>query len=165
MKDEATKTEIVKHKITKGTTGTPTTRAGRRAKAGQSTLTKAGVAKKARSTGSYGISGSKVTILPTADKHKLWADLFSLTESQINSLKQKVSDGIELDHKDMSKLDSCYGGMKKLLEIESTLKSDAIASLSTEELMALAKKAIREAEARAKALKNPVKKLPVMIND
>ena len=146
MNDEATETEIVKHRITKGTTGTPTTRAGRRAKAGQSTLTKAGVAKKARSTGSYGVAGSKVTILQTADKHKLWSDLFSITESQIRGLKEKVTDGIELDSKDMSKLDSCYGGMKKLLEIETILKSDAIASMSTDELRSMAKKALRESK-------------------
>tara|TARA_R110002012_G_scaffold202391_1_gene371439 strand:- start:21774 stop:22214 length:441 start_codon:yes stop_codon:yes gene_type:complete len=146
MKDEATENETVKPKITKGTAATPTTRAGRRAKAGQKTVTKAGVEKKARSSGSYGISGSKVTVLQTADKHKLWADLFSITESQIGSLKEKIEAGEELDPKDMSKLDSCYNGMKKLLEIESVLKSDAIASMSTDELRRMAKKAIRESK-------------------
>ena len=144
MKDVATENEIIKPKITKGTAGTPTTRAGRRAKAGQKTVTKAGVEKKARSSGTYGISGSKITILQTSDKHRLWADLFSITESQIGSLKDKVESGEELDPKDMSKLDSCYSGMKKLLEIEAILKSDVIASMSTEELRRMAKKAIRE---------------------
>jgi len=146
MKDDATENETVKPKITKGTTGTPTTRAGRRAKAGQKTVTKGGVEKKARSTGTYGISGQKVKVLQTADKHKLWADLFSITESQIKALKDKIEDGEELDPKDMSKLDSCYNGMKKLLEIESVLKSDVIASMSTEELKRMAKKAIRESK-------------------
>jgi len=146
MKDEAPKIETVKQKITKGTATTPTTRAGRRAKSGQKTVTKDGVEKKARSSGTYGISGSKVEILQTQDKHKLWADLFSITESQIGLLKEKIESGLELDPKDMSKLDSCYGGMKKLLEIETILKSDAIASMSTEELKRMAKKAIRESK-------------------
>ena len=146
MKDDATENEIVKPKITKGTSATPTTRAGRRAKSGQKTVTKDGVEKKARSTGTYGVSGKKVKILQTQDKHKLWADLFSITESQIGSLKDKVAKGQELDPKDMSKLDSCYNGMKKLLEIETVLKSDAIASMSTEELKRMAKKAIRESK-------------------
>ena len=85
-------------------------------------------------------------MVQSQDKHALWEDLFSITESQIRALKVKVDDGEELDVKDMSKLDSCYGGMKKLLEIEVVLKSDAISSLSTEELKRLAKKAIREAK-------------------
>ena len=49
MKDEATENETIKPKITKGTAGTPTTRAGRRARAGQKTITSEGVEKKARS--------------------------------------------------------------------------------------------------------------------
>tara|TARA_R100001510_G_scaffold51621_1_gene51593 strand:- start:174 stop:614 length:441 start_codon:yes stop_codon:yes gene_type:complete len=146
MKDDAIETEIVKQKITKGTSGTPTTRAGRQSKSGKATVTKDGVKKKARPTGSYGIAGSKVTILQTQDKHKLWADLFSITESQIGLLKEKIESGLELDSKDMSKLDSCYTGMKKLLEIETVLKSDAIASMSTEELKRMAKKALRESK-------------------
>jgi hypothetical protein len=146
MKDDATENETVKPKITKGTAATPTTRAGRRAKAGQKTVTKDGIEKKARSTGSYGIGGSKVKVVQTKDKHKLWDDLFSITESQISGLKTKVQDGEELDPKDMSKLDSCYNGLKKLLEIEATLKSDAIASMSTDELKRVAKKAIRESK-------------------
>ena len=146
MKDEATENETVKPKITKGTTGTPTTRAGRRARAGQKTVTKEGVQKKARSSGTYGVSGGKGEVLQTSDKHKLWADLFSITESQIGSLKDKVTDGLELSKDDMSKLDSCYSGRKKLLEIEAILKSDVIASMSTDELRRMAKKAIRESK-------------------
>ena len=133
-------------KITSGTSSTPTTRAGRAAKFGHSVVTKGGVEKKARPAGSYGVSGKKVRIVQSKDKHALWDDLFSITESQIKALKVKVDDGEELDVKDMSKLDSCYGGMKKLLEIEVVLKTDAISSLSTEELKRLAKKAIREAK-------------------
>ena len=44
-------------KFTTGTSSTPTTRAGRAAKFGRSVVTKAGVIKKARSAGTYGISG------------------------------------------------------------------------------------------------------------
>tara|TARA_R100000656_G_scaffold9416_1_gene10264 strand:- start:6790 stop:7224 length:435 start_codon:yes stop_codon:yes gene_type:complete len=135
-----------KEKVTSGTSSTPTTRAGRASKFGRSTVTKHGVVKKARSAGSYGIDGKKVRVVQSKDKHALWDDLFSITESQIKALKTKVEDGEDLDTKDMSKLDSCYGGMKKLLEIEVVLKSDAISSLSTDELKRLAKKAIREAK-------------------
>ena len=134
-----------KEKVTSGTRSTPTTRAGRAARAGRGTITKSGVVKKARSAGAYGVDGKKVRVVQSKDKHALWDDLFSITESQIKALKLKIEDGDDLDHKDMSKLDSCYGGMKKLLEIEVVLKSDAISSLSTEELKRLAKKAIREA--------------------
>ena len=135
-----------KEKVTSGTSSTPTTRAGRAAKFGRSVVTKDGVIKKARSAGSYGIDGKNVRVVQSKDKHALWDDLFSITESQIKALKTKVEDGEDLDTKDMSKLDSCYGGMKKLLEIEVVLKSDAISSLSTDELKRLAKKAIREAK-------------------
>ena len=141
--EESQKTE---EKITQGTASTPTTRAGRAAKRGKTTVTKTGVTKKARSAGSYGLNGQKVKVLQTQDKHRLWADLFSITESQIKALKEKIEEGKDLDSKDMSKLDSCYGGMKKLLEIEAILKSDAISSLSTEELKRIAKKAIRESK-------------------
>ena len=138
--------EDLKNKVTQGTTSTPTTRSGRASKRGKSVVTKDGVKKKPRSTGSYGVAGQKVKVLQTQDKHKLWADLFSITESQIQGLKEKIEGGEELNPKDMSKLDSCYGGMKKLLEIEAILKSDAISSLSTEELKRIAKKAIRESK-------------------
>ena len=101
--------------------------------------------KKTRASGSYSVQGRKVKILQTQDKHKLWADLFYITEKQITSLKDKIDDGNDLDPKDMNKLDTCYNGMKKLLEIESALKSDAIASMTTEDLKRVAKKALREA--------------------
>ena len=139
-------TQETEEKVTEGTSSTPTTRAGRAAKRGKNVVTKEGVVKKPRSTGSYGVGGQKVKVLQTQDKHKLWADLFSITESQIKGLKEKIEGGQELNPKDMNKLDSCYGGMKKLLEIEAILKSDAISSLSTEELKRIAKKAIRESK-------------------
>jgi hypothetical protein len=44
----------------------------------------------------------------------------------------------------MQKLDSCYSGMKKLLEIEAQLKSDAISSMTNEDLMKIARKVLRE---------------------
>ncbi len=137
-------------KVTKGTASTPTTRAGRSAKAGKETVTKSGVTKPPRKTGSYGVNGQKVEILQTHDKHKLWADLFSITQGQIQILKEKSMDGGELDPKEMSKLDSCFNGIKRLIEIESQLKSDAIASMTTEDLVNLAKKAVREANAKKK---------------
>ena len=146
MEFDANETETVKPKVTKGTSATPTTRSGRQAKKGQKTVTRAGVEKRPRSPGSYGVNGKKVTILQSPDKHKLWGDLFAITESQIRSLKEKIEAGEDLDPKDMSKLDSCYNGMKKLLEIEAVLKSDAIASMTTEELKRMCKKSLRESK-------------------
>ena len=146
MEIDATENETVKPKVTKGTSGTPTTRAGRRAKAGQKTVTKGGGGKKARASGTYGVEGKKVKILQSPDKHKLWGDLFAITESQIGALKEKIEAGEDLDPKDMNKLDSCYGGMKKLLEIEAILKSDAISSMTTEELKRMCKKSLRESK-------------------
>ena len=101
-------------------------------------------AKRKRAQGSYSIHGKKPRIVQTKDKHKLWDALFSITESQISLLKGKVDSSEELDEKDMRKLDGCFNGMKRLLEIENQLKSDFIASMTDEELVKLAKKAIRE---------------------
>jgi len=112
--------------------------------------------------GSYSHDGKKVTILRTQDKHKLWADLFDITQSQIELLKQSSANGGELDPKEMSKLDSCFNGIKRLIEIEGQLKSDAIASMSTEDLFRFAKKAIRErvAEDRINGVKVPLGRPP-----
>lgn len=101
-------------------------------------------AKKARAAGSYNVQGQKVKVLYTKDKHKLWSDLFYITESQIAALKGKVDSGDELDNKDFQKLDSCYTGMKRLLEIEAVLKSDAISSMSNDDLLKISRKIIRE---------------------
>ena len=101
-------------------------------------------AKRKRAQGSYSIHGKKPRIVQTKDKHKLWDDRFSITDSQISLLKGKVDSSEELDEKDMRKLDGCFNGMKRLLEIENQLKSDFIASMTDEELVKLAKKAIRE---------------------
>jgi len=100
--------------------------------------------RKKRSAGSYSVQGKKVNVVQSKDKHKLWDDLFSITESQISGLKQKIDEGGELDHREMQKLDSCYSGMKKLLEIEAQLKSDAISSMTNEDLMKIARKVLRE---------------------
>ena len=50
----------------------------------------------------------------------------------------------------MSKLDSCFNGLKKLLEIETQLKSTELAQLSNQELERLVAKAVRERKAKAK---------------
>jgi len=46
--------------------------------------------RKKRSAGSYSVQGKKVNVVQSKDKHKLWDDLFSITESQISGLKQKL---------------------------------------------------------------------------
>ena len=103
--------------------------------------------KSKRSTGAYSINGSKPNIVQSKDKHKLLDDLFSITEKQIADLKLKTERGEEFDHKDMQKLDSCLGGMKKLIDLENALKSDHIAKMTNEDLVKLARKAIRERKA------------------
>ena len=100
--------------------------------------------RKKRSAGAYSVQGKKVNVVQSKDKHKLWDDLFSITKSQISGLKQKIDSGGELDHREMQNLDSCYSGMKKLLEIEAQLKSDAISSMTNEDLMKIARKVLRE---------------------
>tara|TARA_R110000824_G_scaffold103503_12_gene245949 strand:- start:1171 stop:1530 length:360 start_codon:yes stop_codon:yes gene_type:complete len=100
--------------------------------------------KTSRATGAYSVNGSKPNIVQSRDKHKLLDDLFYITERQIADLKSKADLGSEFDHKDMQKLDSCLGGMKKLIELESALKSDHIAKMTNEDLVKLARKAIRE---------------------
>ena len=101
-------------------------------------------AKAKRGSGAYSVQGKKAKILQTQDKHKLWNDLFEVTEAQITALKRKVTEGKDLDDKDMRKLDGCFNGLKRLLEIENQLKSDAIAAMTDDELVKLARKAIRE---------------------
>ena len=100
-----------------------------------------------RKEGAYSVMGQKPQIVQSRNKHKLWDDLFQITESQIALLKGKIEQGIELDHKDMQKLDSCFSGLKKLLEIEGQLKSDSLAKMSNDELEKLVKKALRERKA------------------
>lgn len=103
--------------------------------------------KSKRTTGAYSVNGAKPNIIQSKDKHKLLDDLFYITERQIADLKLKVDKGQEFDHKDMQKLDSCLGGMKKLIDLEVSLKSDHIAKMTNEDLVKLARKAIRERRA------------------
>ena len=100
--------------------------------------------KRTRASGAYSVNGAKPNIIQSRDKHKLLDDLFYITERQIADLKLKADKGSEFDHKDMQKLDSCLGGMKKLIELEVALKSDHIAKMTNEDLVKLARKAIRE---------------------
>ena len=86
-----------------------------------------------------------VTVYQTADNHKLLHDLYIITRSQIEDLRTKVEASTELSAKDMKQLDLCYDGLKKLIGIEKELKTDALASMTDDELRSLARKAIREA--------------------
>jgi len=111
--------------------------------------------KRKRTTGAYSVGGRKIKITQSRDKHKLWDDLFHITESQIAKLKEKIDDAGELEYKDMQKLDSCFHGMKKLLEIEAQLRSDKITRMTDDELIKLAKKAIRERKPRNEETVSP----------
>ena len=102
--------------------------------------------------GTYAVRGKKVKIVQSKDKHRLWSDLYEITESQISLLKEKADNNEELDSKEMSKLDSCFNGLKKLLEIETQLKSTELAQLSNQELERLVAKAVRERKAKAKQI-------------
>tara|TARA_R110002020_G_scaffold65599_1_gene173186 strand:- start:238 stop:528 length:291 start_codon:yes stop_codon:yes gene_type:complete len=84
-----------------------------------------------------------VTIYQSADNHKLLHDLYVITRKQIERLKSVAEDGALLAQ-DLKALDSAYDGLKKLIGIEKELKTDALASMTDEELKALSRKALRE---------------------
>ena len=84
-----------------------------------------------------------VTIYQSADNHKLLHDLYVITRKQIERLKAVAEDGALLAQ-DLKALDSAYDGLKKLIGIEKELKTDALASMTDEELKALSRKALRE---------------------
>jgi len=88
-----------------------------------------------------------VTVYQNADNHKLLHDLYMITRKQIEGLRRKVEDEDELTAKDLKTLDLCYDGLKKLIGIEKELKTDTLASMTDDELKALARKTLREANA------------------
>jgi len=88
-----------------------------------------------------------VTVYQNADNHKLLYDLYMITRKQIEGLRRKVEDEDELTAKDLKTLDLCYDGLKKLIGIEKELKTDTLASMTDDELKALARKTLREANA------------------
>jgi|TARA_Y100000296_G_scaffold56382_1_gene64696 hypothetical protein len=92
--------------------------------------------------------GHTVTIYQNADNHKLLHDLYMITRSQIEGLRVKIDNSDELTAKDMKTLDLCYDGLKKLIGIEKELKTDALASMTDDELKALARKTLREAKGK-----------------
>tara|TARA_Y100000310_G_scaffold253858_1_gene260840 strand:+ start:205 stop:507 length:303 start_codon:yes stop_codon:yes gene_type:complete len=85
-----------------------------------------------------------VTVYQNADNHKLLYDLYMITRKQIEGLRRKVEDEDDLTAKDLKTLDLCYDGLKKLISIEKELKTDALASMTDDELKALARKTLRE---------------------
>ena len=91
-----------------------------------------------------------VTVYQNADNHKLLHDLYMITRKQIEGLRGKVEDDEDLTAKDLKTLDLCYDGLKKLIGIEKELKTDALASMTDDELRALARKTIREGNPSSK---------------
>ena len=92
-----------------------------------------------------------VTVYQNADNHKLLHDLYMITRKQIEGLRTKVDKDAELTAKDVKTLDTCYDGLKKLIGIEKELKTDALASMTDDELKALARKTLREAKEKKDA--------------
>jgi len=90
------------------------------------------------------IGGKMVDVIPLRDPKELWSDLYTITQSQVQDLKDKVTGGQELDKTDFQKLDSCYRGLERLLVIEKDLKSDVLTKLTNDELSKLVKKTQRE---------------------
>ena len=88
-----------------------------------------------------------VTVYQNADNHKLLHDLYMITRKQIEGLRRKVENEDDLTAKDLKTLDLCYDGLKKLIGIEKELKTDTLASMTDDELKALARKTLREANA------------------
>ena len=91
-----------------------------------------------------------ITVYQSADNHKLLHDLYMITRKQIEGLRRKIEDDDDLTAKDLKTLDLCYEGLKKLIGIEKELKTDALASMTDDELKALARKTLREAKASSK---------------
>lgn len=91
-----------------------------------------------------------VTIYQNADTHKLLHDLYIITRKQIETLRQRVDKGDELDSKDLKALDSAYDGLKKLISIQKELKSDKLAAMTDDELQYLVRKTQKEGRASAK---------------
>ena len=91
-----------------------------------------------------------VTVYQNADNHKLLHDLYMITRKQIEGLRDKVEAEADLTQKDLKTLALCYDGLKKLIGIEKELKTDAIASMTDDELRAVVRKTLREGEASSK---------------
>ncbi len=91
-----------------------------------------------------------ITVYQNADNHKLLHDLYMITRKQIEGLRDKVEAEADLTQKDLKTLDLCYDGLKKLIGIEKELKTDAIASMTDDELRAVVRKTLREGEASSK---------------
>lgn len=91
-----------------------------------------------------------ITVYQNADNHKLLHDLYMITRKQIEGLRRKVEEEDDLTAKDLKTLDLCYDGLKKLIGIEKELKTDALASMTDDELRSLARKTLREANASSK---------------
>ena len=85
-----------------------------------------------------------IDLTPLRHPKQLWDDLYLITHTQIQQLKEKVLASEELDRVDSQKLDSCYVGLKRLLEIEAALKTDELQKASDSELLQLVNKATRE---------------------
>ena len=91
-----------------------------------------------------------VTIYQTADSHKLLHDLYIITRYQVETLRQRVEKGDELDSKDLKALDSAYAGLSKLIAIQKDLKSDKLSSMTDDELQYLVRKTQKEGRASVK---------------
>lgn len=85
-----------------------------------------------------------VTVYQNADMHKLLHDLYVITRKQISDLRDRIDNDEELSTKEMRSLDACLDGVKKLIGIERELKTDALGSMTDDELRALARKTLRE---------------------
>ena len=94
-----------------------------------------------------------IDLTPLRHPKQLWDDLYLITHTQIQQLKEKVLASEELDRVDSQKLDSCYVGLKKLLEIEKELRSDKVQRFTDDELFKKAKAAIRQRDSASRARK------------
>ncbi len=91
-----------------------------------------------------------ITVYQNVDNHKLLDDLYMITRKQIEGLRGKVDNEDVLTQKDLRTLDLCYDGLKKLIGIEKELKTDALASMTDDELRGLCRKTLREGQTSSK---------------
>jgi len=85
-----------------------------------------------------------LSIVPSANYHRMHDDLSTIVRSEIDKLNSVVASGRDLDIKELKRLDTCFDGLKKLLDIEKLLRTDRVSSMTDAELLRAARKALRE---------------------
>lgn len=85
-----------------------------------------------------------IRVRHTVDYHQMHNDLSKIVRNQIDKISAKIQADIDLDAKELKRLDTCFDGLKRLLDIGKLLKGDKISSMTDDELKKAARKVLRE---------------------